>query len=326
MADHKHPLITIGIPTYNRADSFLKQAIQSAVNQTYSNIEIIVSDNCSTDHTEALVKSFNDSRIRYFKQSRNIGMLNNSNFCVDEAKGAYFIQLHSDDLLDPDFVSVCMKAVNYDTNVGIVITGTRIIDEEGTVIHEEPNKANGSSTTDFMLAWFKYEVSLYLCSTVHNTKGLKELGGYKSKTNLYEDCAALFQLAAKFGRKDIRDVKASFRRHSSNTGSGASIKDWCEDSLYLLDIMCDEAGDRKELVRSEGLRYFCLVNYSYIKSRSMRSPIARFYAYWLVYKTFEYVSSPIHYVFGNNIVYKNTYRVLSYIKRKTREAWYRATA
>ena len=325
MADHDRPLITIGIPTYNRADSYLKQAIQSAVAQTYRNIEIIVSDNCSTDNTEALVRSFNDSRIRYFKQSKNIGMLNNSNFCLDEAKGAYFMQLHDDDLIDPDFVNVCMTAVHDDTNVGIIITGTRVIDEEGKMICEDTNKAEGCSTTDFMLSWFRHEVPLYLCSTLYNTGRVKELGGFKSKTNHYEDCVALFQLAAKFGRKDIHDVKASFRRHSHNNGSAASIKDWCEDSLYLLDIMCNLSGDKKELVRSKGMYYFCRVNYGYIRSRSMPSQIERWYSYWLVYKTFGYVYSPIQYLFGKDLFSKkNAYRLLSYLKRKTREAWSRA--
>jgi glycosyltransferase involved in cell wall biosynthesis len=327
MADHDHPLITIGIPTYNRADRYLKQAIQSAVAQTYSNIEIIVSDNCSTDNTEALVRSFNDSRIRYIKQSRNIGMLNNSNFCVEEAKGAYFLQLHDDDLIDPDFVSECMQAVKNDTNVGIILTGVRVIDEEGNVICEETNKADGCSTPDFMLKWFKHEVPLYLCCTLHNTGRLKELGGYKSKTNLYEDCVALFQLAGQFGRKDIHDAKASFRRHSHNTGSAVPIKDWCEDSLYLLEIMCNLAGDKKELVRSTGMWYFCRVNYNYIRSRNIRSQIGRWSSYWFVYKTFGYVYSPLEYVFGKDLFsQKNAYRLLSYLKRKTREAWSRAPA
>jgi glycosyltransferase involved in cell wall biosynthesis len=327
MTDSTFPLVTIAVPTYNRADSYLKLAIQSAVAQTYPNIEIIVSDNCSTDNTETLVRSFNDSRIRYLKQSRNIGMLNNSNFCLDEAKGAYFMQLHDDDLIDHDFVSVCMKAVNNDTNVGIIITGTRVIDEEGKVICEDTNKAEGCSTTDFMLSWFRHDVPLYLCSTLYNTRRLKELGGFKSKTNHYEDCVALFQLAAKFGRKDIHDVKASFRRHSHNTGSAASIKDWCEDSHYLLDIMCNLAGDKKELVSNAGMRYFCRVNYNYIRSRNIRSQIERWSLYWFVYKTFGYVYSPIEYVFGKDLFsQKNAHRLLSYLKRKTREAWSRAPA
>lgn len=66
------PLVTIAIPTYNRADLYLKQAIQCSLNQTYSNIEIIVSDNCSDDDTEAVVKSFIYTHIRYFKHEKNI--------------------------------------------------------------------------------------------------------------------------------------------------------------------------------------------------------------------------------------------------------------
>ena len=81
MTHNKRPIVTIGIPTYNRAGSFLEQVILSAVNQTYKNIEILVSDNCSTDHTEALLKRFSDPRIRYVKQPQNIGANNNFNFC-----------------------------------------------------------------------------------------------------------------------------------------------------------------------------------------------------------------------------------------------------
>ena len=75
-------LVTIAIPTYNRADNYLKQALSSALVQTYRNIEIIVSDNCSTDNTESVVKNFKDSRIRYFKQKKNIGPYKNFNFLL----------------------------------------------------------------------------------------------------------------------------------------------------------------------------------------------------------------------------------------------------
>ena len=243
--EHIFPLVTIGIPTFNRADSYLKDALKSAVSQSYSNIEVIVSDNASTDNTETLVKSFNDPRIRYFKQSKNIGGLNNANFCVEKAGGDYFLLLHDDDLIDNDFIKVCMEAVNYKTDVGIILSGTRVIDGNGEIIREDTNKAEGFSTTDFFLAWFDCKVPLYLCSTLYHTGRLREIGYFRSKKNLYEDNVVLFQLAAKFGRKDIRDVKASFRKHSNNSGSAASISDWCEDSLYLLDIMCDLSGDQQ---------------------------------------------------------------------------------
>nr|NIQ04100.1 glycosyltransferase [Nitrospinaceae bacterium]NIR57946.1 glycosyltransferase [Nitrospinaceae bacterium]NIS88411.1 glycosyltransferase [Nitrospinaceae bacterium]NIT85284.1 glycosyltransferase [Nitrospinaceae bacterium]NIU47442.1 glycosyltransferase [Nitrospinaceae bacterium] len=57
MQDNTHPLVSIGIPTYNRADDYFRQAITSALNQTYPSIEIIVGDNGSTDGTEELVSS-----------------------------------------------------------------------------------------------------------------------------------------------------------------------------------------------------------------------------------------------------------------------------
>ena len=274
------PLVSIGIPTYNRADSYLKLAIQSAVNQTYSNIEIIVSDNCSTDSTEMVVSAFGDPRIRYFKQTKNIGGLNNANYCVEQARGNYFLLLHDDDLIDYDFVSSCMEAVNHDANVGIILTGTRVIDEDGNVIREDANKLEGCSNTDFMMGWFHYKVPLYLCSTLYNTRRLREIGSFKSRKDLYDDGVALFQLAARLGRKDIYDVKAGFRRHSANSGSIGSISDWCEDSHYLLDIMCDLAPDDKDKIREEGIRYFCTQNY--IRSTRIQSAFKRIYAYFIV--------------------------------------------
>lgn len=90
MADPANPLVSIGIPTYNRANSYLKQALRSAVNQTYKNLEIIVSDNCSSDDTESVVKEFRDPRIRYFRQNKNLGAVPNCNFCLEQSQGKYF--------------------------------------------------------------------------------------------------------------------------------------------------------------------------------------------------------------------------------------------
>ena len=67
MHKKSQPLVTIGIPTYNRADGYLKEALESALRQTYENVEIIVSDNCSTDHTDVLVANYKDPRLKYVK-------------------------------------------------------------------------------------------------------------------------------------------------------------------------------------------------------------------------------------------------------------------
>lgn len=310
MPDFTTPLVSIGIPTYNRAGSYLRYALRSAVNQTYRNIEIIVSDNCSPDNTESVVKAFDDPRIRYYRQTENIGPVKNRNFCLEQSRGDYFLMLLDDDLIDDDFISTCMNAVRYHTEVGVILTGMREIDSQGNVLSASRNMLGGCSTADFILGWFERKVPLYLCNMVFNTKRLKQLGGLHSKTNTgYDDVVACVQLAAKYGRVDICDIKARFRRHGSNIGDVFHYTDWCEDSLYLLDVMCDAAPERAALIREKGMSYFCLRNY--IRVAGIKSPVERFHAYLTVYRTFNYNYSPIKFLYVINVR-----RIMGFVKRK----------
>lgn len=301
MKNNKFPLVSIGIPTYNRADGYLEQALRSALAQTYNNIEIIISDNGSTDHTEDVVKEFSDSRIRYFKHIENVGLKNNFNFCVKEARGDYFLLLCDDDLIDSDLVEVCMEAVNFDTNVGVILTGTRLIDENGDVVWEAQNTMECGTATDFFLGWFSNRLPLYLCSTLYNTEYLRKIGGFHSKTNCFLDVVATVKLAASNGKLDIYDAKASFRRHADNKGgSPQKIHDWCEDCHYLLDVMCELADDDKEdLVRLQGLKYFCRKNYRL--ASTMKSPMVRFKTFLKVYRMFNYSYSPFRFAYNRNV-------------------------
>lgn len=302
--DHfEGPLVTIGIPTYNRADGFLKQALQSALRQTYPHLEIVVSDNCSSDHTEEVVAQFSDPRIRYFKQPRNIGANNNFNFCVEQARGAYFLLLHDDDLIDADFVEACMRPLKVGTEVGIIRTGTRLIDGKGKVLRETPNEVGGLSTTDFLLGWYDRKTALYLCSTLFNTRRLREIGGFASRSNLYQDVVAEVKLAARFGRLDVREVKASFRRHADNGGSAAGTMAWCEDSLFLLDTMCEAVPkDAREKLRQEGLVYFC--RKCYRNAANIKPSARRISTYWRVFRAFEFQYSPLAFTYRTKIAPK----------------------
>ncbi len=312
------PLVTIAIPTYNRADCYLKQAIQSALHQTYPNIEIIVSDNCSTDNTESIVKDFKDSRIRYFRQERNIGANNNFNFCLQQAKGDYFSFLHDDDLIDPDFIEICLKAVNHKTEFGIIRTGTRVIDSKGRVLSETLNRVGGLSTEEFILGWFAGKTIVYLCSTLFNTARLREIGGFKSKHHLYQDVMAELRLASKFGRADVEDVKASTRIHDDKMAFAAKVGQWCEDALILVDLMCEIALKDKDKIRREGMKNFSKASYG--NARRVKSPMQRWIAYFTVFRKFHYchfppkdhISPPIYLLFYGTPIYDG----LRFIKRK----------
>ena len=281
------PKVTIGIPTYNRADGYLKLTLKSALNQTYQNLEIIVADNCSTDNTENYVNNISDPRIRYFRHNKNIRLNDNFNFCLEKATGDYFLLLHDDDLIDDDFVETCMNSVSPYTDSGIIRTGTRIIDGKGNVLGKAFNRMEGLSTKDLILSWFRWKTAFYFCSILFNTKRLNEIGGFGSKTNLFQDVVAGVQLAAKFGRIDIHDMKASFRKHGSERTFSIKVGEWLEDSLYLLDLICDLFPENRSLLRKEGLAYFSRFNYNL--AIKIKSPVSRFMIYLKLIKTFKHI-------------------------------------
>lgn len=317
---NNYPLVTIAIPTYNRAETYLRFTLESALKQTYPNIEIIVADNCSTDNTEELVKSYKDNRIRYYRHDKNIGANNNFNFCLQQARGKYFQLLQDDDLIDEDFIETCIKELSNDKNTGVIFTGTRIIDSDGNIISEVPNLVKGLSTEEFFLGWFLNKISPYLCSTLFNTERLREIGGFRSKHNLFQDAIAEFQLAAKFGRIDIRDIKASFRKHDGEMTFAAKVSQWCEDSLLLLDLMSNLASDLKDKIRGEGMKFFARLNYN--RAKAVKSPILRLIAYLTVFKKFDYRHFPSkdHFWYFIYTIVDGTplYSAIRFIKRKVK--------
>lgn len=103
------PLVSIGVPTYNRPVE-LRRTLECLVKQTYSNIEIVISDNCSTsaDVEEVVNEFLSDERIKYFKQSINKGAPYNFTFVLDKSTGEYFKFLADDDWIDYNYVERCM--------------------------------------------------------------------------------------------------------------------------------------------------------------------------------------------------------------------------
>lgn len=311
MTVKSEPLITIAIPTYNRADSYLSQTLESAVNQTYRNIEILISDNCSTDNTESVVKSFNDPRICYFRQKENIKANENFNFLLKEARGDYFLLLHDDDLIDSDFVETCIKAANYSTNIGLIRTGMRRIDSQEKVLAINTNDAIHLSTEDFFLLWFNQKIPMHLCMSLFNTKYLKLIGGFNSKHQLFQDVLAEVILAAKYGRMDIKNVKASYRMHAGQYSCSAKIKLWCEDSIELLDIICKLASNNHSLLRSKGIKFFLIHNYNL--TQKVISPFDRFRSLLTIFNYFGYYYS-LKYIFVDKVLHRVLYKIKYILK------------
>src|SRR5574344_1834201 len=93
-------LVSVIMPSYNTAQ-YIAESINSVINQTYQEWELIIVDDCSTDDTDEVVKSFHDKRIRYLKNDKNSGAAVSRNRALREAKGRWIAFLDSDDLWKP---------------------------------------------------------------------------------------------------------------------------------------------------------------------------------------------------------------------------------
>lgn len=126
------PLVSVVIPTYNRP-VYLKQAIESACQQTYSNLEIIVADDCSPESPEELVRSFNDPRIRFIRHPKNLGNGDNIAKAFQLAKGKYVAPLNDDDLWEPTFLEQLVPPLEVNPDLPAAFCNYYVADADGTI-------------------------------------------------------------------------------------------------------------------------------------------------------------------------------------------------
>lgn len=129
----KNPKVSICIPVYN-GEKTIKDTILSIINQTYKNIEIIISDNKSTDNTVSVVNEFKDSRILFYKNDSNIGLARNWNKCLEKCKGEYIHFICADDTLSPECIEEKVKVMNSDKDIVMVINTMNMYNEEKKLV------------------------------------------------------------------------------------------------------------------------------------------------------------------------------------------------
>ena len=122
-------LVSIITPSYNTA-RFIGRTIECVRSQTYTNWEMLIVDDCSTDETDAVVASFDDGRIRYFKNERNSGAALSRNRALREARGRYIAFLDSDDLWLPDKLERQVRFMQ-ETGAAFSYTNYYEMDEQG---------------------------------------------------------------------------------------------------------------------------------------------------------------------------------------------------
>ena len=133
----RQPLISIGLPVYNGAN-FLEETLRSIASQTFTDFELIIADNASTDATASICLEFArlDPRVRYVRHPENVGAAANFNLVLELARAPLFKWHAHDDQLEPDFLERSVAALTADPGAILCITGGRLLDSQ-----------RGSSTT-----------------------------------------------------------------------------------------------------------------------------------------------------------------------------------
>lgn len=126
------PKVSVVIPSYNH-DKYISAAIQSVLDQRFQDFEIIITDDCSTDNTVNIIKTFNDPRIKLFTLKKNKGSYYALNHCLLHAEGEYIAQLNSDDVFSPLKLEKQVEFLDAHPQIAAVFTNAEIIDEQGNV-------------------------------------------------------------------------------------------------------------------------------------------------------------------------------------------------
>ena len=141
------PRLSIGLPVYN-GERYITDSIEALLGQSYTNFELVISDNASTDSTGDICRRYEkeDSRVRYFRQPQNIGLAPNHNFVVQEARGELFKWAANDDLYARDLVARCVEALDEHPDVVLAHSWTAKIDTSGqvTAAYEYPLTTSGN--------------------------------------------------------------------------------------------------------------------------------------------------------------------------------------
>ena len=173
----KIPKVSIGMPVFN-GGATLREAIESLLAQSFTDFELIISDNGSTDDTEEICREYDavDERIRYVRQPKNRGAAENWAFLLDQALGEYFMWAAHDDLWDPSYIHELTSVLDADSSVGVAFSG-RVLFNRST--GSKTNYLTGYTTSRFKL--FRYFFRVFQCEVLiiyglHRTNIIRSLG------------------------------------------------------------------------------------------------------------------------------------------------------
>jgi glycosyltransferase involved in cell wall biosynthesis len=251
------PKVSICIPTY-QPTTFLREAIQSVLEQNFIDFELIIVDDCSTMPVDEWVQPFiKDSRISFQPNTKNLGLAGNWNRCIDLAQGEYIAIFHQDDLMYPDNVTLKSRVLDLHPEVGFVYSDICTIDKTSAVIGghyaKQPDEDKIFSGEELFRMVARQGNPIACQTVIARSQCYDRLGGFDERLGYATDLEMWLRIASEYSTGFIAQPLVALRVHSDQEtkkffGNG---RDYL-DVLQAYDIAFDrDLPDGQHSIASE---------------------------------------------------------------------------
>jgi glycosyltransferase involved in cell wall biosynthesis len=191
-------LVSIVIPTYNQQEQFLRQCIESAVNQTYKNIEVLISDNHSNNGSSEIIAEYanKDNRIRVIKPKQFLSLADNFSFAYENVSGEYICPLSSDDILYPEIVQTLLAPYEEHPDLSFSYSLPNYFKNKLDKDNWKPRKFKSGfyDSSIFIKEYVTSEHGMYWGGIVFKTSNFIRIGGFSKEINYLGDNDCIIKL------------------------------------------------------------------------------------------------------------------------------------
>ncbi|HIA51224.1 MAG TPA: glycosyltransferase [Candidatus Melainabacteria bacterium] len=264
-------LISVCLPVFN-GEKFLPEAIESVLAQTYSNFELLISDDCSTDSSAAIIARYaeQDKRIRFWKNEKRLGLFHNYNQCIANCQGEYIKPFAQDDLWQPNMLIECARVLSAHPDVALVSTRRSIIGGDGKELSGEQlispadlfpgqvviPRTEVVARSLFPLENFIGEPCTVMFRSEHSSYGfstdLRQLGDLEYWLRLLRNGDYVF----------INEPLASFRKHKDGASASNGLQLWHASDIihmsYSVEGEIEDTGKTRYDFVQQNMRNFAI--------------------------------------------------------------------
>jgi glycosyltransferase involved in cell wall biosynthesis len=214
----KPPVISVLLTSYNHGE-YIAEAIQSVLNQSFQDFELIIIDDCSTDQSWNVIKKFQDPRIIAIRNTTNIGMVHNINSGISLAKGKYIAHFNSDDrFILEDKLQKQFDYLENNLNCGAVFTRAKAINPDGSYLPDKDHyyysifdKGRNKTRFEWLKSFFTEYNSLCYPSVLVRKKIYEELGCFNAAYTIMLDLNMWIRICSKYDIYVIDEYMVEFR-------------------------------------------------------------------------------------------------------------------